>query len=708
MKPTRLLLLVLLFPCLLLAGNGLNEADRAYDSQQYFLASQLYRQALSKKLNKTEKARACYQVAECERMTNNYSAALAYYNKAISSGIADATVYLHLAQMQQASGQYQSAIESYRKYAAQVPSDPAGKEGIDACQLAIDWLNSPTCYVVNNEAQINTKYNDFCPSWLDRKHTSLAFTSKRPGQTGTNVDPVSGTLYSDIFEAKLGQNGKWSTPAAVQGEVNRPAANDGSACLTKNGTHIYFTRCDQKKKQFITCKIYYAEKKGNTWGTPVLVDFGLDATTLDSFNFRHPAVSMNEEVMVFSSDMSGSTGGEHSDLWISTFDKKTKKWSRPVNMGTSINTSGREGFPYISDDGSLFYASDGLPGMGGLDIFRASKLAGNEWKWAKPENMRSPINSPADDFGIIFDGKKNKGYFTSNREGTKGADDIWSFAKNEIYINGVVMDCDNRVPVKNAKVKMACADGTYQETLTNDKGEYQFRLAEEQSYTLDVESTPQTVSLKASGYFSLDEKDRGKITTIGRSACDNLAMNFCLKSPPPKGVECRFPAVLYGLDSAFLRPESKDSLNYLYNLLVKNPGLVIELDAHTDCRGSADHNRDLSQRRAQACVDYLVSKGISPDRLVAKGWGEDHPLHLPNGTVLTEKYINSQPAKDREKLHSLNRRTVFQVLRTDYTDPQAPQKPAEEVKIQQGFFDDSGDQEPAEESGEEPPKQPGS
>lgn len=699
MKPTRLLLLVLLFPCLLFAGNGLGDADRAYDAQQYFAASQLYRAALAKKLTKTEKARATFQIAECERMTNNYSVAQVYYSKAISQGYADATAYLQLARMQQINGQYQAAIETYQKYAALVPSDPAGKAGVEACRLAIEWVGTPTCYIVNNEAQINTKYNDFCPSWLDRKHSSLAFTSKRPGQTGSNVDPVSGNMYSDIFEAKVGQNGKWSTPAAVQGDVNMPAANDGAACITKNGTHMYFTRCDQKKKSFITCKIYYAEKRGNTWSAPVLVDFGLDEAALDSFNFRHPAVSMNEEVMVFSSDLSGSMGGEHSDLWISTFDKKTKKWGKPENMGSGINTKGREGFPYISDDGSLFYASDGLPGMGGLDIFRASRIAGSEWKWGKPENMRAPVNSPADDFGIVLDGKKEKGYFTSNREGTKGADDIWSFKKNEMIITGTVMDCENSVPVMNAKVTMACSDGTTQEMYTNASGVYSFKLAEEASYTINVTSEAKTASSKASGYFSLDEKQRGKITTLGHAACDNMTMDFCLV-PPKNDVDISFPAVLYGLDSANLRPESKDSLNYLYQLLIDNPSMVIELDAHTDCRGSADHNRDLAQRRAQACVDYLVAKGIAPERLVAKGWGEDRPLKMPNGTVLTEKYINSQPVKMRESLHSLNRRTVFRILRTDYVDPKAPQTPPQEVKVKKGYFDDSGEEETDDSDGE--------
>lgn len=705
MKPTRLLLLVLLLPCLLFAGNPMSDADHAFASQQYWNAMQLYKKAVAQKsTSKTSKARAYYQIGECYRKTGDWNAATVYYHKAISAKYPDDKAWLYLAQSQQMAGQYDQAIASFQEYQKRVPSDPSAQLGIEACKRATEWLASPSCYLVNNEAQLNTKFNDFCPMWSDRKHSSLVITSKRPGQTGSNLDPVSGNLFSDMFEARVDNKGKWSTPATVQGDVNLPASNDGASCITKNGNHMFFTRCEQKKKQFVTCKIYYAEKKGNTWGAPVLVDFGLDAATLDSFNFRHPAVSMNEEVMVFSSDMTGSKGGEHSDLWMSTFDKKTKKWSKPVNMGTTINSDGREGFPYIADDGTLYYSSDGMAGLGGLDIYRAPKM-GNEWKWGAPENMKCPINSPADDFGIVYDHLQNKGFFTSNREGTKGSDDIWSFKKIQMFISGTVTDCANNVAVANAIVSMVCSDGSTEKVRTDAAGKYKFRLKEDVSYVINVTSDATTASSKGKAYYDLDEEQKGKFTTLGRNACDDLAMDFCLKLPPPPDVDVAFPAVLYGLDSAKLRPESKDSLDYLYNLLVKHPHMVIEIDAHTDCRATSKHNLDLSQRRAQACVDYLISKGIAPERLKAKGWGEERPLKLPSGVVLSEKYINSRPAKEREALHQQNRRTVFRVLSNDYVDPKAPKEeiPTEEIRVKSGYYDHSGEAESGDGEGEDAP-----
>lgn len=706
MKPTRLLLLVLLIPCLLWSSADLRNADHAFASQFYYNAALLYKKAsVQKSTSKTDKARISFQLGECYRKMRDWDEAAKNYSKCIQQKYPDDRAYLYLAQMQQMKGEYPRAITNFQEYLTRVPSDPAAQKGIESCNLAIKWLGEPTRFQVTNETQLNTKYNDFCPTWSDRKHTALVITSKRTGQTGSNIDPVSGTLYSDLFEAKISRNGQWSSPAAIPGDVNMPAANDGASCITKNGTHIFFTRCDQKKKSLITCKIYYAEKKGNAWGTPVLVDFGLDAETLDSFNFRHPAVSINEDVMVFSSDMTGSVGGEHSDLWVSTFDKRTKKWSKPVNMGSTINTNGREGFPYISDEGTLYFSSDGQPGMGGLDLFAAPKLTGTEWKWGNPENLRSPMNSPADDFGIVFDGKKQKGYLTSNREGTKGQDDIWSFYKCDLFVSGRIYDCENNVPVTDALVQLFCSDGQTLEVLTDEKGNYKFKLKDDVSYIINIVNDS-AKGAKGFHYGNIAEKERGKITTVGVYECKELVFDYCC-TLYRDSVDIAFPAVLYDIDQATLRPESKDSLNYLYQLLVNNPNFVIELDAHTDCRATADHNRDLAQRRAQACVDYLISKGIAKERLVAKGWGEDRPLKLPNGTVLTEKYIKSRPAKEQEALHQLNRRTVFKIIATNYVDPKAPSKgPAREVKIRKGYFDDSGEEVPDNEDGGDKPEAP--
>lgn len=678
--------------------NYIRDADRAYESQQYYNSVELYKKGMAKIKNKQEKARITFQIAECYRKMNDWKQAESWYGKAIKAKHTNDSMYLWYAEAKKINMKYDEAITAFQDYKSRVPSDPAGENGIKSSELSQKWKDNPTRYVIENMAQINSKDYDFAPTYSDKKHTSLIFTSKREGQTGSKIDPISGTMYSDLFETKVDKNGKWSSPATIQGGVNTALANEGASCVNKKANKIYFTKCDQAKKKLITCKIYSADKKGNSWGDPVLIDFGLDAAILDSFNFRHPTVSADEMVMVFSSDMTGCQGGLHSDLWMSNYDKKTKKWGKPTNLGSTINSSGREGFPYISDNGDLYYSSDGLLGMGGLDIFKAPLTDAKNWKWGTPENLMYPMNSSGDDFGIVFDGKKERGYLTSNREGTKGADDIWSFYLPPLvfHLNGTITDCKYgpSITVQEATVRLVGSDGSAVEVKSDKDGKYKFDLLPEVSYVVTVFSDGKAHSTKADSYLNLADKDKGKLTTVGEMQSKDFTLDFCLV---PVESEIRFPAVLYDLNKSNLRPESKDSLNFLYQTLIDNPTAVIEISSHTDSRASNKYNEKLSQARAQACVDYLVNeKHIPKERLVAKGYGEERPLRMADGTVLTEKYILSKKTKqEQEALFQLNRRTVFTVLNWNYVDPNAPkdqnQRAIKPPKVLKSGWEDTGD-----------------
>lgn len=677
--------------------NFIRDADKAFDSQQYYSAIDLYKKGLTKLKSKPEKARVNYQIAESYRRINDWKQAEGWYSKAIKAKHTDDKMYLWLAEAKKINMKYDEAIVAFQDYQKVAPSDPAGENGIKSSELSQKWKDSPTRWVVENMAQINGKDNDFSPTFGDKKHSSVIFSSQREGQTGSKVDPITGSMYSDLFETKVDKNGKWSTPSGVQGEVNTGAGNEGSSFVNKKGDKMYFTRCAQEKKALITCKIYMAPKKGNAWGEPELVDFGLETMMLDSFNFRHPTVSADDQVMVFSSDMEGTTGGVKSDLWMSMFDKKTKKWGKPVNLGSVINTAGREGFPFLHENGDLYFSSDGQLGMGGLDIFKATKVAGTDWKWNNVENLKYPLNSSGDDFGIVFDGVKERGFLTSNREGTKGSDDIWSFYMPPLLfkLEGVVTDCKYgpSVFVQDATVRVVGSDGSAQEVNTDAMGKYKFDLLQEVSYVVTVFSD-KGKSSKATNYLNLADKDKGKLTTIGLVESKNFTLDFCLT---PAESEIRFPAVLYDLNKSNLRPESKDSLNFLYQTLIDNPTIIVEIASHTDARASNTYNVKLSQARAQACVDYLINeKKIPAARISAKGYGEERPLRMQDGKVLTEKYINEQKTtQEQEALHQLNRRTVFSVKSWDYVDPNAPkdQNPRKIVrpKVLTGAFDDMAD-----------------
>jgi len=676
--------------------NYVKDADKAYEAKQYYTAIDLYKKALAKIKKKEEKARATYQIAQCYRAMNDWKQAESWYAKAIKAKYPDDKAILYLAEAKKINQKYDEAITEFQNYKKAVPSDPAGENGIKSSELAQKWKDNPTRWKVENVAQINSKEYDFSPAYSDKKHTSLVFTSKREGQTSSKIDPNTGVMYSDLFETKVDKNGKWSQPSVVSGGVNS-SANEGASYITKKADRIFFTRCGEEKKQLIRCKIYWAEKKGNAWGEAQIVDFGLEQAVLDSFNFRHPTLGATgtaaEDVMVFSSDMRTGNMSQDgtSDLWMSTYDKKSKKWSTPKNLGPSINTTGREGFPTIREDGSLYFSSDGHLGMGGLDIFSASKKASDKWDWTSVENLKYPLNSPADDFGIIFDGKKDRGFLTSNREGTKGADDIWSFylPPLEFNLDGVVSDCKYKVNISKAVVRLVGSDGSAVEEKTDASGYYKFKLLPNVSYVVSVLSDSAR-SPKAEFYLNLPDKEKGKLTTVGEDQSKNFKQDFCLT---PAEREIKFPAVLYDLNKANLRPESKDSLNFLYQTLMDNPTIVIELMSHTDARASDAYNIKLSQARAEACVRYLIDeKKVPAARLKAKGYGESQPLRLPDGTVLTEKYINSFKTKpEQEKLHQLNRRTVFRVISWDYVDPNAPKIDRRVIKpkVIDSFWGDS-------------------
>jgi peptidoglycan-associated lipoprotein len=349
--------------------------------------------------------------------------------------------------------------------------------------------------------------------------------------------------------------------------------------------------------------------------------------------------------------MHGGYGGR--DLWYMEFDKKSKSWGTPKNLGNTINTSGDEMFPFIAENGTLFFSSNGHPGLGGLDIFKAEKTTGDV-VFGKPVNMNFPINSSSDDFGIVFEPGKDQGYFTSNRPGGKGKDDIYAFRMPplEFRLIATVYDIETGSPISKAKVLVTGTDGSSYELTTDgnggialDKGE----IKAETNYSVDVSKT---------GYIGAGDK----FTTQGLKESTTFAREYFLE--PIKEKEYTMPLVLYPFDKAELlvnnEVNSKDSLNYLYDLMVRNPNFVIQLEAHTDTRGSADYNRNLSQRRAQTCVDYLVSKGIEPDRLKAAGKGKDEPK------ISDAQIAAMKTEEEREAAHQINRRTVFRILSFDY------------------------------------------
>ena len=638
--------------------NFLKDADAAFDRHQYFNAIELYKQAYIKTKKADAKARILYRTGFAYQKINDMQGAETYYNKAIKAKYPDPIINLKLGDCLKEQQKYADAIVAYNAYKKEVPSDVAGENGVKSCELAQQWKdakNTPeTRLQVENMALINSKESDYSPAYSDKKGNKLIFTSTRQGGLGT-IDVNTGQNHSDLYETALDKNGKWSTPVALGANIVSKM-NDASVSVSRKGDVMYMTRCPEEKNKQLKCQLYVCKKQGPSWAEPVLLPFNID-----SIAFGHPAISADGKTLYFTSKLPGGFGGK--DIWKSTIEGK--EFGQPVNLGPSINTVGDEMYPYITDDDkTLYFSSNYHLGMGGLDIFKAEKSADGKFTKA-PENLKYPMNSAGDDFGIIFEGKKMRGYFTSNREGGKGSDDIYSFNLPPLLFNlsGTVVSVEGNEPIQGAMVHLKGSNGDMFEEKTSVDGQYKFKLKENTSYEVTVATDKQTMS-KTFKLGFLANKDLGKLTSVGENESKDFIKDFALT---PVKAEIRFPAVLYELGKADLKPESKDSLNFLYQTLIDNPSIIIELQAHTDSRGNNAKNQILSDARAKSCVDYLnIEKKIPLERLKSKGWGETKLL-------VKDDVINKAKTKEeKEALHQKNRRTVFRIVSWDYVDPNAP------------------------------------
>jgi len=650
-----------------------DNAKRAFENSQYFSAVDHYKKAISKQKKSSLKAEYNYKIAECYQKMWDPKNAEVYFQRAINLNYDDPEVYRKIADVQRTSGKYDDALENYKAYQTKVPESFYAKEGIRSCKTARKWEKNPTRWMVQEVTALNSLLDDYSPAYGSTNDV-LYFSSSRDGAMGDQMDS-KGVPYCDIWESKSDAKGGWKIPVPLEtsSEINTEI-HEGAATLIgkKEKNVLYFTRCPYVKKQNIGCDIWKVEKGGSDWKKPEKIQ-GLKDSIV--YTVGHPAMSHDGKIMVFAADIpaEGHQGGR--DLWITRYDKKKDEWVSPINLGSEINSSGDESFPYIRKDGRLLYSSNGFVGMGGLDIFVAEREA-KKWKWGSPKNMQYPINSHGNDFGIIFevDPKTKKdterGYFTTNRNPEKRTD-IWSFRlmPYEHMLEVILVDSDSKKPIPNATVTLKGGGKSY-ELSTGSDGKVLFeKLDEKTRYVL--ENNTYLIVAVADQYLL----GKDKITTVGLKENTRFVKQFELKYTDPK-IEIDFPEVRYELDQDELMVikdsiDSKDSLDFLYETLVDNPKIIIQLQAHTDFRGSDKYNLDLSKRRAKSCVDYLISKGIPSSRMIPKGYGERKPYkkNLANGQYveLTERYINSLSTKlDKEHAHQVNRRTTFSVISWDY------------------------------------------
>jgi len=626
------------------------KADQAFTLEQYNKAAELYQKAYQSTKSRSIKSEIIFKQAECYRFSGNIKRAESYYKRAIKAKYPDVLVYLKYADMLRMNGNYEEAKDQYQKYIQLNPSDVTGEMGLKSCNYAISWLDNQTRYKVEIMPLVNSRFSDFSPSFGNGEYSEIYFTSSRNGGFSNKIDDRTGETFTDLYSSKLNKKGKWSVPEMLPEPINTEG-NEGSVALNKRGTTMYFTKCDVQKKKALGCSIYVSNRKGKIWGPPTLLQIKVDSNT----TLGHPTINEDESILIFSSDLSGGYGGK--DLWI-VKQQKRGKWSAPVNLGPAVNTKGDEMFPFLHSDGTLYFASTGHIGMGGFDIFKSS-LDEND-SYSSITNLKYPVNSSGDDFGMIIEKSGERGYLTSDRKGGKGGDDIYQFELPPLVLSmkGVVTDSKSGVILTNAKVILSSSEGVAIETKTDNTGSYNFKLDPLLSYEILVSSE---------GYLNKSLTE----TTVGID--ENKVFIIDVVMDPVKK-EIILPRIEYDFAKWNLRAKSISDLDMLAEALKDNPNVVIELKSHTDFIGNNKSNLWLSQKRADACVSYLVSIGIAPGQLVAVGSGENEPFviekndgRFKEGDVLTESYINKiKFKKNKKKAHQYNRRTSFKVLREDY------------------------------------------
>ena len=638
----------------------IKNGETAIDRKQYTLAIELLEEELSESRSKEESARKAYLLGKCYTMINDVDNAANWYDEAVRLDYGP-IAYWALANNFKQKESYKQAIGLYQLAGKEgYPANEVSRE-VKVCRQALIWdgEDDNENYAIN-PIDANSLYSDYAPSFYEGEY--LVFTSDRLQDASAAQYNWTGNGFSDLYIVQ--KNG--GEPLLFDNFLNTPNYNEGSATFSADFSKIFFSRCASDEGDDY-CKIMWSIKENGRWLDPQEV-----FETEPGYNYMHPALIENDSVLIFSTNLPGGEGGY--DLFYSLLEEEG--WTSPEPMPARLNTMGNESFPTIHGD-TLYFSSDYLPGLGGLDIFRS--VVSGDGAWSSPVNMKKPLNSGADDFGLIIDAAPNRlsnvdftGYFTSTRisddndnifkvtryipeesEEDKTAEDIAEEKKKaiRIYLAGKVVANDyedeenpgslilgkKAVTGSDIKIKTLTQDAALE---SDDKGRFYLDLIDNSTYDILVSSP---------GYFNkLVELELDDIK--GKASGDTTINIEIFLDKIFVGKEIVLDNIYYDLDKATIRQDAVPALEELVSMLDQNPDLSIQLSAHTDCRGTSFYNLNLSQRRANSVIRYLMDSGVNQERLVAKGFGE------------SSLSINCECDDCTEEEHQTNRRTTFKII----------------------------------------------
>lgn len=647
---------LLVLSLLLLVGCGaeknMKKAEKFMAIGEYYDAASQYKQAYSKTPPKERDRRGLIagKMAVCYRKINSTPKAVAAYRNMVRYNKATVDDRLELGRQLLKNGDYKQAAEQFRVVLDSMPDNVLARNGLLSAQQAPAWKKQGSRYTVKRMDVFNSRRAEYSPMLSGDQFDQLYFTSTRNDATGDELSGITGTKNGDIFVSQKDDKGKWSKPEVVSGGLNTEA-DEGASCLSPDQREMYLTQCVTDPSYPRYAQIVKSNRSDAAWGKASSVELTKDTLSC----FAHPAVSPDGQWLYFVSDMPGGKGG--LDIWRVRIT--SAGYGGVENLGEPINTPGNEMFPTFRPNGDLYFSSDGHPGMGGLDIFIAHPGKAGRYVLEHPGY---PLNSQGDDFGMTFEGVKNRGFFSSNRNDGRGWDHIYSFVNPEIVqsVKGWVYEQEG-YELPAAQVYMIGNDGTNLKLGVKSDGSFEKELTPGVEYMFLA---------TCKGF--LNHKEELKVVPMNDS--HEYVLQFPLASiTAPVLID----NIFYDFNKATLRPESQTALDELVKLLNENPNVTIELSSHCDYKGSSAYNKLLAQRRAESVVNYLVDKGIARDRLSPVGYGKEKPktirkklteklTWLKEGDVLTEEFIKKLDPEKQEICNQLNRRTEFIVLRTTY------------------------------------------
>ncbi|GHT17967.1 cell envelope biogenesis protein OmpA [Bacteroidia bacterium] len=641
----------------------IKKADERFALGEYYKSANMYRtiyRRISAK-DKTLRGQIAFKQAEAYRLINSPRAELAYQN-AVRYNYPDTLLYFRYAEVLQWHGKYAEAAKNYQKFLSEHPAHREAENGLQAAQLAAEWAATPSRFKISEMKIFNGRRTDnFSPAFTSNAADALVFSSMRQERDKKlkkkiKLNQVNGLPFSKLYISKKNAKGEWEEPELLEGAVNSVNTDDGAACFSSDGKTMYFTRAEQFANEDAPTIIMMSQRGGGAWGEPQKLNIFADSTV----SVGHPAIAPDDATLYFVADAPDGFGGK--DIWRGKVEGTDVKYIE--NLGNQINTKQDEMFPAVAPDGTLYFSSNGLPGIGGLDLFKAVENR-DSLTWTV-ESMGLPFNSRNDDFGLTLSKNGLSGFFTSSRTKSTALatpNDLiygWELSEMTFVVAGKVTN-ESGEPIGEATVRMVGNDGTNARVQTKKDGTYRLKLSKNVDYVMLA---------TARGYLN----QKQDLTTQGIDNDKTFDKNFNLSSIFKS---ITLDNIFYEFAKWNLTPESENGLRALVKILDDNPNIAIELSAHTDYVGNNIANIELSAKRAQSVVNYLIGAGVAPARLAAVGYGEERPVivdaalakkysFLRDGDVLTEDFILTLAPDQQQAANQINRRTEFKVTSTTY------------------------------------------